>query len=292
VALPLLTGKMIRALSVIGHGVDLIPHYVKHYSQYVDEIQFVVYQTDRTPTLLDEVKEKIKDYTNVKIVKVIENRVFDWEKVTVLYNLVKSEHPNDWWVIADIDEFHLYPDDNLSHIIKSCEEYGYELLRGGFIDRIGPNGEFSELKDDLTIWEQFPNMGFFRYPLSNACPNKVCVMKGYIEITSGQHYAKIDGQTTWKWQGWNHPLINPHSFVQVHHFKWDKTSMERIRAVANINQPYAYSEEYRKMYRALAKMRSKIDMTNSEFMIEGGGEKGKYKEYRQWNKLIKKIIAI
>ena len=37
--------------------------------------------------------------------------------------------------------------------------------------------------------------------------------KGYVELTSGQHYAKIDGYTTWKWQGWNHPLINPHTFV-------------------------------------------------------------------------------
>lgn len=283
---------MIRALSVIGHGTNLIPHFIDHYSQYVDEIQFVVYQSVIQPSLIEDVKEIIKSYKNVKIVKTIEDRVFDWEKVTTLYNMVKSKNPNDWWVIADIDEFHLYPNDDLKKLISNCEKFGWDLVRGGFIDRIGPDGEFSELKDDVNIFLQFPNMGFFRYPMSKACPNKVCVMKGYIEITSGQHYAKINGQTTWRWQGWNHPLINPHSYVQVHHFKWDKTSIDRVKAVASVNQEYAYSEEYKLMYKELGKTRFKINLDNPEFMFEKSDGQAEFKRYRQWDKLIKKIISI
>jgi hypothetical protein len=135
-----------------------------------------------------------------------------------------------WFVIADIDEFHLYPEDSLDKLINDCEENNWDIVRGGFIDRIGRGGEFTEINDNLSIWDLFPNAGFFRHPMSQACPNKICVMKGYIEITSGQHYAKINDHTTWRWQGWNHPLIAPietHS-VQVHHFKWDSTSIERI----------------------------------------------------------------
>jgi len=283
---------MIRALSVIGHGINLIPHYIKHYTKYVDEIQFVVYQSPVHPKLIEEVQKIVKDYDNVKIVKTIEDRSFDWEKVTQLYNFIKYKNSNDWWVISDIDEFHLYPNDDLKKLISNCNEYGWDLVRGGFIDRIGPDGEFSKLTSDRNIFEQFPNAGFFRYPMSKACPNKVCVMKGYVELTAGQHYAKIDGQTTWKWQGWNHPLINPHSFVQVHHFKWDSTSGERVREVANVMKDYSYSEEYRIMYRQLAKTRFKIDLNESEFMFELGLDKPEFKRYRQWNKLINKIIAI
>jgi hypothetical protein len=33
--------------------------------------------------------------------------------------------------------------------------------------------------------------------MSGACPNKVCVMKGDVEITTGQHYAKIDSNNVW-----------------------------------------------------------------------------------------------
>ena len=180
---------MIRVLSVIGHGVNLIPHFIDHYSKYVDEIQFVVYQSPIHPTLINDVKEVIKDHKNVKIVKTIENTEFDWGKVTALYNLMKSKNPNDWWVIADIDEFHLYPNDDLKILITNCDKYGWDLVRGGFIDRIGPEGTFSKLEPNTNIFNQFPNAGFFRYPMSKACPNKICVMKGYVELTDGQHYA-------------------------------------------------------------------------------------------------------
>ena len=285
---------MIRLLSVIGHGTELIPHFVNHYSKYVDEIQFVVYQSAIHPSLINDVKEKIKDYSNVKVVKTVEDRVFDWNKVTALYNIIKSKKPNDWWVIADIDEFHLYPDDDLRGLICECDNNGWELIRGGFLDRIGKDGEFVELKENINIFEQFPNIGFFRHPMSNACPNKICVLKGWIEITSGQHYAKIDGQTTWRWQGWNHPLIAPIDLysIQVHHFKWDKTSIERVKAVASINQDYAYSDEYREMYKELSKSKFKIDLKNPEFMFELTDGQSEFRRYRKWNKLIKKIISI
>ena len=282
---------MIRLVTVIGHGSNLIPHFINHYETKVDEINFVIYVSDVNPNLEEEVYQKVNNHPQVKIISVVKDRIFDWNRVTELYNQTKMRYPNDWWVVADIDEFHVYLNP-IKFIVDDCERNGYELVRGGFIDRIGPDGEFSELEDDKYIWEQFPNAGFFRYPMSNACPNKVCIMKGYIEITSGQHYAKIDGQTTWKWQGWNHPLISDYHSVQVHHFKWDKTSIDRIKSVASIKQVYAFSEEYDKMYRALSKTKFKIDLKNKEYMFESNQIRPRYDEYRNWNKLYKKIITI
>jgi hypothetical protein len=283
---------MIRLVTVIGHGVELLPHFIKHYDNYVDEINVVVYETEQFPSLSEDIKEIVNNYDNVKIVKVHRDRIFDWEKVTMLYNFITNKKPNDWWVVADIDEFHLYKNDYLPKIIDNCNEYGYTLVRGGFIDRIGPEGEFVNIKSDKLIWEQFPNAGFFRYPLSGANPNKVCIKKGHVELTSGQHYAKIDGHTTWKWQGWNHPLISNHDTVQVHHFKWDKTAIERISEVASIKQSYAYSDEYQVMYDKLRKTRFKIDLTNPDFMFELNLEIPKFTQYRKWDKLYKKIISI
>ena len=285
---------MIRLVTVIGHGIELLPHFINHYKNYVDEIQLVIYETDLYPSLTKDIKDAIKEFDFVKIVNVTKDRKFDWEKVTFLYNKAKSEHKDDWWVVADIDEFHLYPNDSLEKLINDCEENGWLLVRGGFIDRIGVNGDFPQIKPKTNIFKQFPTMGFFRYPMSKACPNKVCVMKGFIEITSGQHYAKLDGHTTWKWQGWGHPLIAPISShtVQVHHFKWDETSIDRIKSVASINQTYAYSEEYRKMYKELAKLKFKFDLKDPEFMFEKSDGQAEYRRYRQWNKLINKITSI
>lgn len=285
---------MIRLGTVIGHGVNLLPHFIEHYSKYVDIIYISVYVSDVNPNLENEVKDIIKNFDNIKLFKTIKDRNFDWGKVTMLYNFMKMKHKNDWWVIADIDEFHLYPNDNLKKLIKDCEDNGWDLVRGGFIDRVGVDGEFVELVPNKPIFKQYPNAGFFRYPMSKACPNKICVMKGHVELTDGQHYAKVDGYTTWKWQGWNNPIIAPvstHS-VQVHHFKWDKTSIERVRAVASVNQPYAYSDEYRLMYKELAKTKFKINLDDTEFMFEKNLTQPQYKKYKNWNKLIKKITAI
>jgi hypothetical protein len=285
---------MAKLITVIGHGINLLPHFIEHYQKQVDEINIAVYETELYPNLTEEITEVIKNYEKVKIVITIQDRIFDWEKVTHLYNFIKSKNKNEWYVIADIDEFHLYPNNSLHKLIYDCQENSWDIVRGGFIDRIGRGGKFSELEIDKTIWDQFPNAGFFRYPLSNACPNKICVMKGYVDITSGQHYAKINDQTTWRWQGWNHPLIAPvetHS-VQVHHFKWDSTSIERILNVSNINEEYAFSSEYFQMYKELKKTNFKIDLTNPDFMFQLGLTEPDYNGYGNWNKLIKKIISI
>jgi len=290
---------MIRVVTIIGHGVstygaNFLPHFLEHY-KFADEIDIVIYVSDKSPDIESEIRGQIRKHKKVKIVKVYEGRVFDWNKVTDLYNEVKYEHPNDWWIVADIDEFHIYPGGDPKFVIKECERNGWELVRGGFIDRLGNNGRFSILEPDKNIFDQFPMMGFFRYPLSKACPNKVCIMKGNIEITSGQHYAKIDGHTTWRWQGWNHPLIAPYEeySVQVHHFKWDSTCLERMMDVIRVNKDYSFSDEYRIMYNALKENNFIINLQNEEFMFEESkrGEP-RFGNYIQWNKLIKKIISI
>jgi hypothetical protein len=261
---------------------------LSYYKDRVDEIYVVVYEWDGFSTY-DDVLAITKQFPNVRIVDRVIAEKYNWEMVTALYNKTKMLHPNDWWVVADDDEFHKYSKD-LYEIVNDCNENGWELVRGGFIDRIGENGTFPEIDNDEDIFEQFPLAGFFRYPLSGACPNKICILKGYIELTPGQHYAKIDGHTTWKWQGWNHPLIAPvdEYNVQVHHFKWDSTCIERIKAVADIKQLYSYSDEYKKMYQALRSNNFEIDITDSRFMIERAGFWG----YNQWNKLFKIILSI
>jgi hypothetical protein len=288
---------MIRLVTVIGHGVNLIPHFIQHYQHQVDEINIVVCVTELYPNIKEEVLNEIKNLINVKIVKTIHHEPFDWAKVTMLYNEIKLTHPDDWWVVADIDEFHIYPRLNLNHLINECDENGWEIVRGGFIDRIGNNGTYPVIEPNKNLFSQFPYSGFFRYPMSGACPNKICVMKGKIKLTTGQHYAMIDGHTTWRWQGWNHPLIAPYEThsVQVHHFKWDSTAIDRLLEVAGKKNTRSFSNEYRTMFHALYNAGNSgllVDITNPEYMFEKTFDYTYEHEYKQWNKLIKKIVSI
>lgn len=283
---------MLKVICVIGHGTNLIPHFIKHYKGlYVDEINFVVYESDLHPDLRNKVEDAIDGEKGVKILDFIYDRVFDWERVTKEYNKFTMEEPETWWIIADIDEFHLYPMQPRK-IAMDCVVNGWEIVRGGFIDRVGKDGNFPQIDEEEDIFNQFPLAGFFRYPMSGACPNKICIKKGHVEITPGQHYAKILGHTTWRWQGWSHPQIAPieNYSVQVHHFKWDSTCLERIRAVANVRKDYSFSDEYKIMYDAIIKNKSRIDIQNPEFMFEG--HVWRYNHYKNWKKLINKIISI
>jgi len=280
--------KKIRLVTVTGSRTNTLSHMLSHYTDIVDEIYVVVYEWEDFSTY-DLVQQIVSKFSNAKIVRREIKEKYNWEYVTQLYNETKLMHPEDWWVVADDDELHVYSKD-LRQIVNDCDENGWELVRGGFVDRIGIDGTFPEIIDNENIFKQFPLAGFFRYPLSGACPNKVCIMKGYIEITPGQHYAKIDGQTTWRWQGWNHPLIASvdEYNVQVHHFKWDSTCVERIKAVADIRKDYSFSEEYLKMYQSIRRNNFQIDIDNPQFMIENIGVNLYYK----WYKLFKKILSI
>jgi hypothetical protein len=279
---------MKRLVTVTGSRTSTLKHMLNHYKDLVDEMYVVVYEWEGK-SLYESVNNIVSQFPTAKIIKRVYKEKFNWEYVTKLYNEIKMMYPDDWWIVSDDDEFHVYSK-NLNTIIDECESNGWVMVRGGFVDRIGREGEFSELKEDVNIFEQFPLAGCFRYPLSNACPNKMCIMKGWVELTPGQHYAKIDGQTTWKWQGWNHPLIAPTNQynVQVHHFKWDSTCIDRIKAVADINKDYAYSKEYQIMYDALKSNNFKIDIYDERFMLEDVGVLG----YSLWRILFKIIQSV
>jgi hypothetical protein len=283
---------MIRLVTVTGSRTNTLWHMLNHYKNIVDEMCVVVYEWEGFSTF-DEVSKIVKQFPNAKIVNRAIKEKFNWEYVTQLYNETKLSHPNDWWIVSDDDEFHVYSKP-VEQIILDCERNGWKLVRGGFVDRVGVGGTFPKITKGEDIFKQFPLAGFFRYQMSGACPNKVCIMKGDIEITPGQHYAKIDDQTTWKWQGWNHPLIAPieEYSVQVHHFKWDATCIERIKSVADIRQTYSFSDEYRKMYQSLRSNNFEVEIENEDYMFESDLIYPDFEKYSQWSKLIKKIISI
>ncbi len=286
--------KKIRLVTVTGSRTDTLEYMINHYYALVDEIYIVVYDTgngqyDRVKEITDNYKDKIFLYRHD------DTQEYNWETVTALYNEIKNLYPNDWWIISDDDEFHVYSKP-ITEIINDCEANNWDIVRGGFIDRIGEDGKFKKIEKfskKQSIFSQFPYAGFFRYQMSKACPNKICIVKGYVEITPGQHYAKIDGQTTWRWQGWNHPLIAPieEYSVQVHHFKWDKTVIDRIKKVADIRKDYAYSDEYFKMYQSLRNSNFELNLLIEDYNFEYCPV-ATYESYKNWKKLFKKIISI
>lgn len=284
---------MIRLVTVTGSRTTTLPYMLQHYIDIVDEIYVVAYDTNNNQ--YDNVKNVCDLFgSKVKLYKHSDDQEYNWETVTSIYNAIKDLHPNDWWIVSDDDEFHVYSKD-LREIIKECDENGWKIVRGGFVDRIGEDGEFKEVKPfskNENLFSQFPYVGFFRYPMSGACPNKICIVKGDVEITNGQHYAKIRNKTLWGPQLDNKLIapIDTHN-VQVHHFKWDSTCVQRIKAVADIKKEYAYSDEYLKMYLALRSKSFKMDLNDEQYKFEYCPT-ANFENYKNWSILLKEIISI
>ena len=255
---------------------------LQHYKDFVDEIFVVVYLSSDKDRVLSEVTEITKEL-NIDIHKTTVEEPFNWERVTELYNETKLLKPDDWWIVADDDELHVYPKP-INKLIEDCEENGYKFITGAFLDRIGEGGRFPKINDDSDIWKEFPLAGSFRLPVSNACPNKTVVVKGDIQITNGQHYVMIDGEDTYG-DSWYHPLRYPvdKCFIQVHHFKWDISVIGRLREVSRIKKDYTFHKEYRDMFDYIIDNYGRIDIEDERFMIEKGSKN--YDDYPYWDKI-------
>ena len=99
--------KKVRLLTVTGSRTNTLWHMLNHYKHIVDEIYVVVYEWEGMSTLY-EVGEILKNFPTAKVIRVEKKEKFNWEYVTQLYNETKAMHPDDWWVISDDDELHVY----------------------------------------------------------------------------------------------------------------------------------------------------------------------------------------
>lgn len=288
----------LRLVTVVGdfHQNQTLVQMLRHYENMVDERIVVLYLTDKDRNVA-EAQAELEKYleTNgvlerTKVCPVFGPK-YDWDQVTAFYNLTTRSvigNPEDWWIIADCDEFQVWREDP-RRVIEEAEEQHCTFITGGFLDRIGENGTFPKIEGPgSNLDELFPLVGFFRYPISKACPNKVVAVKSGQMVCSGQHYAIFpDGGNSW---GSSDPRGYYKAKVQVHHFKWDFSVLERLQETYKTG--CKYSEEYEKMYEAIKDNNFRIPVENPEYKIERyNPEKGFY-SYSHWNSVFKQIQAV
>lgn len=288
----------LNLVTVVGdfHKNLTLVQMLKHYRDIVDEIYINFYVTKSNgissykycEEFINYLKEAGVYQDNIKFITYCGGK-YDWDQVTNLYNETTALDPKAYWIIADCDELQVWPE-SPRDIAKECEERGFTFVTGGFLDRIGEGGQFTEISSyDDNLDDLFPLVGFFRYPISGACPNKVVMVKGGQKVCSGQHYAIFpDGSNSW---GSSHPLRYPvdECFVQVHHFKWDSTILKRLDSTSKSG--CKYSDEYARMREHIGDSQH-IDIKNNSYYIERFEPELGYESYRHWNKIRNIIIKV
>lgn len=275
----------LNLITVVGdfHFPLTLKWMLRHYSELtrLDEIHIVYYETVGDLAKYQEFTEIVKEFNPV--IHRVSGKKYDWDKVTEFYN--KFTEGPDWWIVADCDELQYWPV-NPREVVQECINYSKTFVAGGFLDRIGENGTFPEISSpDDNLDKLFPLVGFFRYPMSGACPNKVVLKAGNQKISSGQHYATFDdGSNSW---GGNHPKCCAGLKVQVFHFKWDSTVLERLKETGRSG--CSYSEEFTRMYESISQNNFRIPVEDPRYMIEKYRPDMGYYSYSHWTR-VKNLI--
>lgn len=278
----------LNLITVVGdfHFPLTLKWMLKHYSKLtrLDEIHIVYYETLGDPAKYQEFIEIVKEFKPV--IHKVSGKKYDWDKVTEFYN--KFTEGPDWWIVADCDEIQYWIVDP-REAVQECINFGKTFVAGGFLDRIGEYGSFPEItSSDDDLDKLFPLVGHFRYLMSGACPNKVVLKYGDQKISSGQHYAVFeDGTNSW---GGNHPQCCSGIAVQVHHFKWDSSVLQRLKETGDSR--CNYSDEFYKMFQAIVFNKFRIPIEKPKFMIERFNPSLGYHSYSRWNEVFREIQKV
>lgn len=188
-------------------------------------------------------------------------------------------HPGDWWVVADLDEFHVY-DRPLTEIISICETGGYDYVTGALLDRVAADGSLPAPEPGASIWAQYPLAGLVTLRVPKAGTSKVTLARGDVQLHLGQHGA-LTGR----------PMPAEEAYPQVHHFKWTDSVLPRL-----VLREQAYSsgewhltypstiDESRRILKHLEANGGRIDVTAEELALRRCGSE--YKDYEPWAGLV------
>ncbi len=204
----------VHLITMIGHSITTLKPLLEHYSRLgVDSFWVYVHMDKTDKVFADLVASLTFEVRGVEIFPVSGDLIMAEQKVLASI----SAYPHDWFILADQDEFHLYPSD-LTEVLEECDRGGFDHINGCFVDRIAEDGSLRALDLSQPIWGLYPVGVFLTQPVCCGIVRKVVAAKGSVKIAPGHHYA-IGGTSI--------PISQ--LFVEVHHFKWIAGVEEYLR---------------------------------------------------------------
>ena len=274
----------INLVTFCGQRATTLKHFLDHYSAWVSDFFVIVHKIGEDDPIEDEVRA-ITDKVGCGIHKTVVATHFDPAYATRLYNDVMSERPDEWWVVADPDELQLYFDD-VQDTIRECQAQGWSFVSGHYLDRFGPDGTLPKINGS-NIWRQFPVAGVSRTLVTGDPSTKICLAKGSVTLGPGQHAViRQDGI---------HGYPMSRGLVQVHHFKWDSTVLERqLNTLATLKSEVEEIERvchrtYRTMYEHLVAHGNKADVTDSRGLFAYCPD-ADFSAYPHWPEIMQYIV--
>ncbi len=201
--------------SVIGENSELLPHFIEHYKNLgVTEFHLVLHLKDDGDPFRPQAEECLARYGIVPVAQIIGPWNEDDNRGAI--EKIMENHPNQWWIVADLDEFQVYGK-GIAEVIERCLTSGSDFVEGALIDRVAIDGYMRPIGSDC-LWGQFPLAGLVTHPVCGGYIKKVVLCRSQVRLGPGQHSA-TNGKA----------LPANECFIQVHHFKWSESLVERLQ---------------------------------------------------------------
>jgi hypothetical protein len=271
--------SQVHLVAVVGGGdTGLLTHLVKHYRGLgVESFYLIRHAESRQESGYAEIQDRAK----AEGVELFRTHLGPWSDDLhgQLMTEAMDQHPDDWYLPVDLDEFHVY-DRPMPDLIELCERDGFTHVCGCFIDRVGPDGTLPAITES-PLWESFPLGGAVTTRLIGAPSLKVCLLKGRVGVGGGHH--GIPGDTG---------VPRRLAYVQVHHFKWTASLVERMRRRVERYESGTWRLVYPSVLdearRVLARLDSnggRVDTGDARLLLRPCGSS--YDECPQWNDIVR-----
>jgi hypothetical protein len=199
-------------------NLNLFNHFLEFYThQQVDHFYIILQSNHNDSERIEQARELLKKF-GIREKFLWQDEYSSPVLNRFLLKALKDYGKDDWWIIADVDEFHEFPG-KAREFLMECEEKQINCIKGKICDRVSSNGELRFIDDiHIPLEEQFPLGGDITGQLAQGNTGKIAALKPPLIPGNGHHaIVKKRRKATY------YPLE-----IRTHHFKWDSLVLKRI----------------------------------------------------------------
>jgi tetratricopeptide (TPR) repeat protein len=226
-------GKVFAVCSIRNGPIDLLPHWLEHYTNLGADKLLLGLFDDVSPTLRDQISlfEGRWQFTcfNQRWNGIEEFRT-EWGRRSGCR--LAGALPETWILHTDLDELHEFPAP-LKQITAAADAKNIPAVIGWLLDRVAPDGSLPSILPTPSLWDQFPIGCRLTAKILHTLTEKIMLARFSVPIRNGHHHVQGNtplGQV---------PLGRPDQYI-VHHFKWHGDLSARI--AWSLSQPNTQRE--------------------------------------------------
>jgi tetratricopeptide (TPR) repeat protein len=221
VAPPVTDGKIFAVVSIRNGGLELLPHWLEHYTRLgVDQILVGVFDDVSGPSAeeMERCAGKWKFHRFAQHWGVVSEAEHYSQRQTGCRQA--GALPGTWIMHTDLDELHEYPAP-IHQIIAAAREKQINAIYGRLVDRVAADGSMPPVQAEPPLWQQFPVECDLTRRITKGMTRKVMMARFSVLVNAGHHDAL------------NEPPgavpIGTEQDYRVAHFKWHGDVINRMR---------------------------------------------------------------